>query len=78
MEGPSANIPVTTRQPRRAGARITAITHRKGAIFQGLLTGKPITENHVLKQIPFETSILRQLQASFRRSATSRSTARVA
>lgn len=46
-------------------ARITAITHRKGAIFQGLLTGKPITENHVLKQIPFETSILRQLQAQF-------------
>lgn len=46
-------------------ARITAITHRTGAIFQGLLTGKPITENHVLKQIPFETSILRQLQAQF-------------
>ena len=46
-------------------AKITAITHRKGAIFQGLLTGKPITENHVLKQIPFETSILRQLQAQF-------------
>jgi 2,5-furandicarboxylate decarboxylase 1 len=46
-------------------ARITAITHRRNAIFQGLLTGKPITENHVLKQIPFETSILRQLQAQF-------------
>jgi 2,5-furandicarboxylate decarboxylase 1 len=46
-------------------AKVTAITHRKGAIFQGLLTGKPITENHVLKQIPFETSILRQLQAQF-------------
>ncbi len=46
-------------------AKITAITHRKGAIFQGLLTGKPITENHVLKQIPFETSILRTMQAQF-------------
>ncbi|MFZ5781239.1 MAG: UbiD family decarboxylase [Pseudomonadota bacterium] len=46
-------------------AKVTAITHRKGAIFQGLLTGKPITENHVLKQIPFESSILRQLQAQF-------------
>ena len=46
-------------------ARITAITHRKGAIFQGLLTGKPITENHVLKQIPFEASVLHQLQAQF-------------
>lgn len=46
-------------------ARVTAITHRKDAIFQGLLTGKPVTENHILKQIPFETSILRQLQAQF-------------
>jgi 2,5-furandicarboxylate decarboxylase 1 len=59
-------------------ARITAITHRKGAIFQGLLTGKPITENHVLKQIPFETSILRQLQAHSRPSAMFPSTARAA
>ncbi len=46
-------------------AKVTAITHRKDAIFQGLLTGKPITENHVLKQIPFEVSILRQLKAQF-------------
>lgn len=46
-------------------AKVTAITHRRDAIFQGLLTGKPITENHVLKQIPFEASILRQLQAQF-------------
>ncbi|MBS7544823.1 UbiD family decarboxylase [Ancylobacter oerskovii] len=46
-------------------AKVTAITHRRDAIFQGLLTGKPITENHVLKQIPFEASMLRQLQAQF-------------
>ncbi|MEP9380491.1 UbiD family decarboxylase [Aquabacter sp. CN5-332] len=46
-------------------AKVTAITHRRNAIFQGLLTGKPITENHVLKQIPFEASILRQLQAQY-------------
>jgi 2,5-furandicarboxylate decarboxylase 1 len=46
-------------------AKVTAITHRHGGIFQGLLTGKPITENHILKQIPFEASILRQLQAQF-------------
>lgn len=46
-------------------AKVTAITHRRDPIFQGLLTGKPITENHVLKQIPFEASILRQLQAQF-------------
>jgi 2,5-furandicarboxylate decarboxylase 1 len=46
-------------------AKVTAITHRTNAIFKGLLTGKPITENHILKQIPFETSILRQLQGQF-------------
>jgi 2,5-furandicarboxylate decarboxylase 1 len=46
-------------------AKVTAITHRRGGIFQGLLTGKPITENHILKQIPFEASILRLLQAQF-------------
>jgi 4-hydroxy-3-polyprenylbenzoate decarboxylase/2,5-furandicarboxylate decarboxylase 1 len=46
-------------------AKVTAITHRRDAIFQGLLTGKPITENHVLKQIPFEASLLRQLRAQF-------------
>ena len=46
-------------------AKITAITHRKKPIFQGLLTGKPVTENHILKQIPFEASFLRALKAQF-------------
>jgi len=46
-------------------ARITAITHRRKPIFQGLLTGKPVTENHILKEIPFEASILRSLKAQF-------------
>ncbi len=66
MEGPLGEYTgyYTPASPKPV-ARIAAITHRKGAIFQGLLTGKPITENHVLKQIPFETSILRQLQAQF-------------
>jgi len=45
--------------------RVTAITHRKGAIFQGLLTGKPVTENHILKQIPFEASFLKALKRQF-------------
>lgn len=66
MEGPLGEYTgyYTAASPKPV-ARITAITHRRGAIFQGLLTGKPITENHVLKQIPFEASILRQLQAQF-------------
>lgn len=66
MEGPLGEYTgyYTPAEPKPT-AKITAITHRKGAIFQGLLTGKPITENHVLKQIPFEASILRQMQAQF-------------
>ena len=46
-------------------ARITAITHRRKPIFQGLLTGKPVTENHILKQIPFEASVLKMLKEQF-------------
>lgn len=46
-------------------ARITAITHRKNPYFQGLLTGKPVTENHILKQIPFEASFLKTMKKQF-------------
>ena len=46
-------------------ARITAITHRRNPYFQGLLTGKPVTENHILKQIPFEASFWRTLKQQF-------------
>lgn len=46
-------------------ARITAITHRRKPYFQGLLTGKPVTENHILKQIPFEASFLKTLKQQF-------------
>lgn len=46
-------------------ARITAITHRRKPYFQGLLTGKPVTENHILKQIPFEASFWRTLKQQF-------------
>ena len=53
---PAVNAPV---------AKILAITHRRSPIFQGLLTGKPITENHILKQIPFEASFLSTLKRQF-------------
>ena len=46
-------------------AQITAITHRRNPIFQGLLTGKPVTENHILKQIPFEASFFNTLKRQF-------------
>lgn len=46
-------------------ARVTAITHRNGAYFQALLTGMPPTENHVLKQVPFEASFFDTMRAQF-------------
>jgi 2,5-furandicarboxylate decarboxylase 1 len=46
-------------------ALITAITHRDDPIFQALLTGKPITENHILKQIPLEVSFSHFLKQQF-------------
>src|SRR5262249_19149337 len=54
-----------TRPSQKPVGRITAITHRRKPIFQGLLTGKPITENHILKQVPFEASFFRTLKRQF-------------
>ena len=45
--------------------RIKAITHRNDAYFQALLTGVPPTENHILKQIPFEASFLAMMRQQF-------------
>ena len=58
LEGPLGEYTgYYTRPSQKPVARITAITHRKKPIFQGLLTGKPVTENHILKQVPFEASV---------------------
>lgn len=46
-------------------ARVKAITYRNNAYFQALLTGIPPTENHFLKQIPFETSFFNTMKKSF-------------
>ncbi len=46
-------------------ARVTAITHRKDAYCQALLTGVPPTENHILKQLPFEASFFQMMQKQF-------------
>ena len=46
-------------------ARITAITHRRDPIMQALLTGKPVTENHILKQMTFEASFYREIKRTF-------------
>jgi len=66
MEGPLGEYTGYYTPPsHKPVARITAITHRKKPIFQGLLTGKPVTENHILKQIPFEASFLKILKRQF-------------
>jgi UbiD family decarboxylase len=44
-------------------ARIKTITHRNNAYFQALLTGVPPTENHILKQMPYEASYFATLKA---------------
>ena len=45
--------------------RPTAITHRNGAYFQALLTGRPTTENHILKQLSFEASFYDMFRQQF-------------
>lgn len=46
-------------------ARVKAITHRNNPYFQALLTGVPPTENHILKQLPFESSFLNEMRKAF-------------
>lgn len=66
MEGPLGEFTgYYTPGSEKPIARITAITHRKNPYFQGLLTGKPVTENHILKQIPFEASFLNTMKKQF-------------
>jgi 2,5-furandicarboxylate decarboxylase 1 len=66
LEGPLGEYTgYYTRPSQKPVARITAITHLKQPIFQGLLTGKPVTENHILKQVPFEASFYRTLKRQF-------------
>jgi hypothetical protein len=66
MEGPLGEYTgyYTPASPKPI-ARVKAITHRNGAYFQGLLTGVPPTENHILKQIPFEASFLAMMRKQF-------------
>lgn len=45
--------------------KVKAITHRTNPIFQILMTGKPVTENHILKNIPFEASFMKYMKQRF-------------
>jgi 2,5-furandicarboxylate decarboxylase 1 len=66
MEGPLGEYTgYYTPGAERPVARPTAITHRDNAYFQALLTGVPPTENHILKQMPFEASLLAQMRKRY-------------
>ncbi len=66
LEGPLGEYTgYYTRPSQKPVARITAITHRKKPIFQGLLTGKPVTENHILKQMPVRGVVPALLKRQF-------------
>lgn len=66
MEGPLGEYTgyMTPGDPKPI-ARVKAITHRQDPLFQILLTGKPITENHMLKNIPFEASFYHTMKKQF-------------
>ena len=44
---------------------VSAITMRRGAIFQAGLTGIPVTENHVMKGLPLEAQLLADLRGPY-------------
>lgn len=46
-------------------AKVKAMTHRNNPYFQALLTGVPPTENHILKQLPFESSFFNEMRKNF-------------
>ncbi len=54
--GPEALRPVV---------EITAVTHRKDPIYHAGLTGEPMTENHFIKVLPYETTMYKDLKAGF-------------
>ncbi|MBI2916771.1 MAG: UbiD family decarboxylase [Chloroflexi bacterium] len=66
MEGPFGEYTgyYTDTSPKPV-IEVTAITHRRDAIFQALLTGVPTTENHVIKMVPLEASYYSMLKARF-------------
>lgn len=50
-DGPFGEYPGTYSEAKPAPVmRVTAITHRRGAVYQNTLTGTPMTENHWMMQ----------------------------
>lgn len=67
-EGPFGEYPgyYTDEKPTmRPALEVTAITRRRDAIFHAGLTGMPMTENHVLKEVPLEANLYEELRRTF-------------
>lgn len=66
MEGPLGEFTgYQTPASEKWVSRVKAITHRSDPLFQVLLTGQPVTENHILKNVPFEASLFNLLKQQF-------------
>ncbi len=66
IEGPFGEVtgyqtPATPKQV----IEVTAITHRRDAIYQTVLTGVPTTEHHILKQFAIDASYYADLKGRF-------------
>jgi len=63
MEGPFGEYPGFYSPPKeRPVFRLKAITHRRNPIYLAGLTGKPTTDNHVMKQIPHEALLFNRIR----------------
>lgn len=66
MEGPLGEFTgYQTPASEKWVSHVKAITHRKNPLFQILLTGQPVTENHILKNVPFEASLYSFLKQQY-------------
>lgn len=66
MEGPLGEFTgYMTPASEKWVSHVKCITHRKDPLFQVLLTGIPVTENHILKNVPFEASMYHFLKTQF-------------
>lgn len=66
MEGPLGEFTgYQTPASEKWVSRVKCVTHRRNPLFQVLLTGQPVTENHILKNVPFEASMYNFLKQQF-------------
>lgn len=62
MEGPFGEYTGYYSEHNSPVINVQAITHREDSIYQAMMTGMPITENHVMKEIPWEVVLHEHLK----------------